>query len=299
MLEQLRYVRLPVDDLAGASRYAMDVLGLEPIDRTETLATFRSDFRDHTLVFVKDARAEQAIGLELRFPTDLDAARFSLRKLGIVAESGTPEECAQRKCRAMLWFRDFSGNRIELVVRPLNSGWRYFPSRDAGVTGLQDVILRSTDVERDLSIWRGVFEATVSDYAGDAAYLAFDGAHHRIALYPVEARRHPCGRIRRRECEPADAQPLRCAEYAGRHPARAGTPSCVRPVVPDPRGTDRRPVRLRGRRHCGGFRAAAAAIPGWSRWVVFLGQRVPHSRIRRVRGWPQPAPRRIRLRRPR
>lgn len=185
MLEQLRYVRLPVDDLAGAARYAMDVLGLEPIDRTEMIATFRSDFRDHTLVFVKDARAEQAIGLEVRYPTDLDAARFSLRKLGIVAESGNPEECAQRKCRAMLWFLDFSGNRIELVVRPLNSGWRYFPSRDAGVTGLQDVILRSTDIERDLSIWRGVFEATVSDYAGDAAYLAFDGAHHRVVLFPA------------------------------------------------------------------------------------------------------------------
>jgi 2,3-dihydroxy-p-cumate/2,3-dihydroxybenzoate 3,4-dioxygenase len=181
----LRYVRLPADDLSAAARYAMDVLGLEPIDRTETTATFRSDFRDHTLAFVKDARAEPSIGLEVRYPTDLDAARFSLRKLGIVAESGTPEECAQRKCRAMLWFRDFSGNRIELVVRPLNSGWRYFPSRDAGVTGLQDVMLRSTDVERDLSIWRGAFGATVSDYAGDAAYIGFDGAHHRIALYPA------------------------------------------------------------------------------------------------------------------
>ncbi|MGD9924295.1 MAG: VOC family protein [Pseudorhodoplanes sp.] len=185
MLEQLRYVRLPVDDLAVAARYAMDVLGLEPIDRTETIATFRSDFRDHTLVLVKEARAEQAIGLEVRYPTDLDAARFSLRKLGVVAESGTPEECAQRKCRTMLWFRDFSGNRIELVVRPLNSGWRYFPSRDAGVTGLQDVMLRSTDVERDLSIWRGALGTTVTDYAGDAAYLAFDGAHHRVALFPA------------------------------------------------------------------------------------------------------------------
>lgn len=186
MLEALRYVRLPADDLASASRYAMDVLGLEPIDRTETIATFRSDFRDHTLVFVKEARAEQAIGLEVRYPTDLDTARFGLRKLGVVAESGTPQECEQRKCRAMLWFRDFSGNRIELVVRPLNSGWRYFPSRDAGITGLEGVMLRSTDVERDLSIWRGAFEATVSDYAGDAAYVGFDRAHHRIALYPAK-----------------------------------------------------------------------------------------------------------------
>jgi 2,3-dihydroxy-p-cumate/2,3-dihydroxybenzoate 3,4-dioxygenase len=85
----------------------------------------------------------------------------------------------------MVWFADFSGNRIELVVRPLNSGWRYFPSRDAGIRGLADVILRSVDVEKDLSIWSGVLGAQVSDWAGDAAYLRFDEAHHRVVLYPA------------------------------------------------------------------------------------------------------------------
>jgi hypothetical protein len=78
-----------------------------------------------------------------------------------------------------------SGNRIELVVRPLNSGWRYFPSRDAGITGLADVMLRSVDVEKDVSIWSGVLGAQVSDWAGDAAYLRFDDSHHRIALFPA------------------------------------------------------------------------------------------------------------------
>jgi 2,3-dihydroxy-p-cumate/2,3-dihydroxybenzoate 3,4-dioxygenase len=86
----------------------------------------------------------------------------------------------------MLWFLDFSGNRIELVVRPLNSGWRYFPSRDAGVKGLADVMIRSVDIEKDLSIWSGALGAQVSDWAGDAAYLRFDDAHHRIALFPAE-----------------------------------------------------------------------------------------------------------------
>jgi 2,3-dihydroxy-p-cumate/2,3-dihydroxybenzoate 3,4-dioxygenase len=85
----------------------------------------------------------------------------------------------------MAWFADFSGNLIELVVRPLNSGWRYFPSRDAGIVGLTDVIIRSVDVERDLSIWSGILGAQISDWAGDAAYLRFDDAHHRIVLFPA------------------------------------------------------------------------------------------------------------------
>jgi catechol 2,3-dioxygenase-like lactoylglutathione lyase family enzyme len=50
-LEQLRYVRLVADDIGRAADFAQRALGLEPIDRTENLATFRSDFRDYTLAF--------------------------------------------------------------------------------------------------------------------------------------------------------------------------------------------------------------------------------------------------------
>jgi 2,3-dihydroxy-p-cumate/2,3-dihydroxybenzoate 3,4-dioxygenase len=185
VLEQLRYVRLVADDLGRAADFAQRMLGLEPIDRTEDLATFRSDFRDHTLVFARGDHAVQSVGLEVRYSTDLDAAVEGLRRLGISATRASAEDCALRKVKDMVSFADFSGNRIELVVRPLNSGWRYVPSRDAGIRGLADVILRSVDVEKDLSIWCDLLGAEVSDWAGDAAYLRFDQAHHRIVLYPA------------------------------------------------------------------------------------------------------------------
>jgi 2,3-dihydroxy-p-cumate/2,3-dihydroxybenzoate 3,4-dioxygenase len=184
-LEQLRYVRLVADDLGRAADFAQRMLGLEPIDRTEDLATFRSDFRDHTLVFARGDHAVQSVGLEVRYSTDLDAAVEGLRRLGISAGRGSAEDCALRKVKDMISFADFSGNRIELVVRPLNSGLRYFPSRDAGMRGLADVILRSVDVEKDLSIWCDILGAEIGDWAGDAAYLRFDEAHHRIVLYPA------------------------------------------------------------------------------------------------------------------
>ena len=155
-LEQLRYVRLMANELGRAAEFAQRILGLEPIDRTQELATFRSDFRDYTLAFATGDRAVQCIGLEVRYPDDLDAALEGLRQLGLATGRGSAEECALRKVKAMVWFEDFSGNRIELVVRPMNSGWRYFPSRDAGITGLDDVIIRSTNVEKDISIWCGV-----------------------------------------------------------------------------------------------------------------------------------------------
>jgi 2,3-dihydroxy-p-cumate/2,3-dihydroxybenzoate 3,4-dioxygenase len=184
-LEQLRYVRLIANNLGGAADFAQRVLGLEPIDRDQELATFRSDFRDYTLAFVAGDRAVQSVGLEVRYPHDLESALEGLRGLGLSAGRGSVEDCALRKVKGMAWFIDFSGNRIELVVRPLNSGWRYFPSRDAGVRGLADVIMRSVDIEKDLSIWTGVLGARVSDWAGEAAYLRFDDAHHRIVLFPA------------------------------------------------------------------------------------------------------------------
>jgi 2,3-dihydroxy-p-cumate/2,3-dihydroxybenzoate 3,4-dioxygenase len=184
VLEQLRYVRLVANELGRVADFAQRALALEPIDRTPELATFRSDFRDHTLAFATGERAVECIGLEVRSRSDLDAAREASSRLGISASRGSAEDCALRKVKDLLQFTDFSGNRIELVVRPLNSGWRYFPSRDAGIRGLADVILRSRDVEKDLSIWCSVLGAQVSDWAGDAAYLRFDDAHHRIVLFP-------------------------------------------------------------------------------------------------------------------
>jgi 2,3-dihydroxy-p-cumate/2,3-dihydroxybenzoate 3,4-dioxygenase len=184
-LEQLRYVRLVADDLGRAADFAQRMLGLEPIDRTEELATFRSDFRDYTLALGTGDQAVQSVGLEVRYPADLDAAVEGLRRLGISASRGTAQDCVLRKVKDMIWFADFSGNRIELVVRPLNSGWRYFAARDAGIRGLADVIIRSVNIEKDLTIWSGVLGAHISDWVGDGAYLRFDDAHHRILLFPA------------------------------------------------------------------------------------------------------------------
>jgi 2,3-dihydroxy-p-cumate/2,3-dihydroxybenzoate 3,4-dioxygenase len=67
------------------------------------------------------------VGLEVRYLDDLDAAIEGLHRLGLSAMRGSAEDCALRKVKDMAWFADFSGNRIELVVRPLNSGWRFSP----------------------------------------------------------------------------------------------------------------------------------------------------------------------------
>ena len=66
------------------------------------------------------------------------------------------------------------------------SGRRYFPSRDAGISGLQSVGLRSRSIKDDLKLWTTILGARVTDRVGEVTYLAIDQKHHRVALYPSD-----------------------------------------------------------------------------------------------------------------
>jgi 2,3-dihydroxy-p-cumate/2,3-dihydroxybenzoate 3,4-dioxygenase len=183
-IEQLRYVRLGTRNLPAAIDFAQRILGLQLIEKTDEQATFRSDFRDHTLVYEAGEPSQQSIGLELRTHVALETAVAALAAQGITATAADAAALRRRKARAMASFRDHSGNTFELVVRPQTSGWRYFPARDAGVTGLAAVALRTTANGADEALWTTLFNGRVSDWVGDAAFIGFDQAHHRLALHP-------------------------------------------------------------------------------------------------------------------
>jgi 2,3-dihydroxy-p-cumate/2,3-dihydroxybenzoate 3,4-dioxygenase len=183
-IEQLRYVRLGARDLNTSADFAQRILGLELVDKDSTQAAFRSDFRDHTLVFTRDTNPAQTVGFEVRDTETLGRAAEALVRNGYDLLPGTPEEAARRKVKSFLSFTDAGGVTIDLVVRPLHSGWRYFPSRDAGITGLEAVALRSSSIAKCEALWTSVLGGKVSDWIGDAAFIRFDGAHHRLALHP-------------------------------------------------------------------------------------------------------------------
>lgn len=186
-LEQLRYVRLGTRDLPAAIDFAQRILGLQLIERSEHQAFFRSDDRDHTLVYFVGEPSDQTVGFEVRRGETLAEAAASLTAQGYSVEQGTADEAAQRKVKSCIAFTDGGGNRIELVVRPLHSGWRYHAPRDAGVTGFAAVALRSRAIAADENLWTKILGGKVSDWVGDAAYVSLDDAHHRIALHPSKS----------------------------------------------------------------------------------------------------------------
>lgn len=183
-LRDIRYVRLGTRDLDAAAAFARDILGLEPAGSDTNARYFRSDSRDHTLVYFNGEPGDHATAFELESQEALDAAGEVLEGLKREVKWGTQDGCAQRRVGSYLSFQDPSGNRIELVVRPHHSGRDYFPQRAAGITGFSHIGLRTTDPVRDEQFWTQVMNARVSDRIGPAPLLRIDEVHHRMALFP-------------------------------------------------------------------------------------------------------------------
>lgn len=183
-LRDIRYVRLGTPDLEAAKRYATGVVGLETAREVGKSIYFRSDNRDHTLVYFEGDPTDHATGFELPDGDALNAAAAFLESQQVAVRSGTKEESEKRAVEEFASFRDPSGNLIELVVRPHHSGRRHFPSLDGGITGFSHIGLRSQDPVRDERFWTGVMGARVSDRIGVAPLLRIDPVHHRIALFP-------------------------------------------------------------------------------------------------------------------
>jgi 2,3-dihydroxy-p-cumate/2,3-dihydroxybenzoate 3,4-dioxygenase len=182
---QLCYVRLAVTQPQAAATFATEILGLQHVPSELEPFLFRSDERYQTLCLATQAD-KPSIGIEIAGEQELDRAAKDLAIGGFLAREATADECAQRFVRRALIVEDATGNTIDLVLRPAMSGRRYFPSRDAGVSGLQSVGLRSRSIKDDLKLWTAILGARVTDRVGDVTYLAIDQKHHRVALYPSD-----------------------------------------------------------------------------------------------------------------
>jgi 2,3-dihydroxy-p-cumate/2,3-dihydroxybenzoate 3,4-dioxygenase len=180
LLVGLAYARLAAADVAASARFALDILGLQSSEAHPGEAAFRSDDRSRTLVFAPEGNPSLAV--EAWDEAALETLERRLNSEGFSASFASAEVARARGVGAALFSRDATGNLIEIVVRPERSGRRFFGRRDAGVVGLASFGLRSTKPADDLRFWRAL-GADIADRVGDAAYLALDRAHHRIALY--------------------------------------------------------------------------------------------------------------------
>ncbi|NMM43379.1 glyoxalase/bleomycin resistance/extradiol dioxygenase family protein [Rhodospirillaceae bacterium KN72] len=183
-LKDVVYCRLGTADLEEAESFAVGILGLEVSERRKDAIHFKSDIRDHTLCYFEGDPEDQVTAFEVGSAADLQAAANTLDTLSMDVEQGSAAECEARHVRDFIRFKDPTGNRIELVVRPTQSSRRYHGTRDAGITGFSHVGLCTTDPARDEEFWTTVCNARVSDRIGDAPLMRLGAIHHTIALFP-------------------------------------------------------------------------------------------------------------------
>jgi len=185
-LRDLCYIRLGTRDLRAAERFATEIVGLQAIRHSADRLYLRSSYRDHTLCYFAGEPQDQAVGIELKNWDGLERAMEALAAAGRPATRGTREESADRAVEDFCWFRDLTGNRIELVVRPHDANRRYFPARDAGIRGFGHIGLNTTDARRDERFWTTLFNFRVSDWIGAAPLLRVTKVHHQLALFPTK-----------------------------------------------------------------------------------------------------------------
>ena len=115
-LRDINYVRLGTRDLDAATRFACQVVELE-LTRTEGRSRyFRSDQREHTLVYFDGDPDDHTVGFELESTSAVDRAGGELSNAGLEVRAGSALACEQRGVRAFINFRDHSGNSIDLVA---------------------------------------------------------------------------------------------------------------------------------------------------------------------------------------
>ena len=190
-LHDIRSTRLGTPDLDAAIAFATDIVGLQLVAREGKTAYFRSDraavrgdTRDHTLVYFDGDPTDHTIGLELKHPEDIDTLGAALEAEGRPVHRGTRDECDARRVRDFIASTDPSGNKIEFLARPYNTGTRFRPGRDIGIDNFSHIGMFSTDPRRDTVFWTRVLNARVSDWLGEATFLRINTVHHSVVLMP-------------------------------------------------------------------------------------------------------------------
>src|SRR5271170_2407396 len=183
-LRRIRYVRIGTPDLGEATNFATKILGLEAAGRERGIAYFKSDDRDHTIAYVEGDPTQHATAFEVSESADLGAIAAELERAGHPVHAGTPAESEARRVLDFISFQDPTGNTMEIVWRAQYATRRYFPSRDAGITGFSHIGLHTNDAPRDEQFWTRIFNAKASDWIGTAPLLRINDVHHTIALFP-------------------------------------------------------------------------------------------------------------------
>ncbi len=190
---QLGYVGFGVSDLPRWEELATKVLGMAVSERTSDGLALRMDSFKQRLV-LHESPADDLVyaGWIVPGPDDLAALRSTLEGQ-VEITNATPEELTSRAVRAMFWFIDPDGLRMEVAYGPAIAVDPFIPGRPssgfkAEEQGIGHLVVRVDDRDKSEAFVTKALGLRLTDYgSGRLAFFHCNRRHHSIALAPRSA----------------------------------------------------------------------------------------------------------------
>ncbi len=191
MIRALGYAGFGSDKLDDWRQFGTNLVGLQAVERGNSLLAFRMDDRKQRVV-IDRAMGDGArlFGWEVADSTALDALAASLEaaKVEVTAEARTLADA--RRVSALISFHDPAGNRLEAFYGAEIDDTPFSPGRSisgfrTGAMGLGHAVLTVENIDPVMAFYVDVLGFRLSDYIEKpfrAYFFHVNPRHHSLAL---------------------------------------------------------------------------------------------------------------------
>lgn len=197
-ITSLGYIGIGSQQTDEWSKYAVDLLGMQEIDKGAGKRAFRMDDRRQRLIIdPTDSKTLSYMGWEVASSGDLTQLADRLDRAGVKVTEGSHALANERWVERLICFYDPEGNRLEAYFNafaanePLKPG-RAITGFKTGALGMGHVVLDVADVDRLLPFYRDILGFKISDFGFSPYKLYFfhvNGRHHSFAMAEVGGRK--------------------------------------------------------------------------------------------------------------
>lgn len=190
-IRQLAYLGISARDVPAWSAFATNYLGMQLASESATRLGFRMDEQSQRVIVEAGERDDLSfIGLEVDNEAAIATLSARLEAAAYPVQAAGPAECALRGVRAMSWFMDPDGHRLELCCGLLTAASPFTPGRPiggfrTGALGFGHAVLQTTRYPEMRRLFVELLGFRLSDYMDapfEASFMHVNGRHHSMAL---------------------------------------------------------------------------------------------------------------------
>ena len=190
-LTGLGYAGFGSDALDDWRQFGTGLIGLQAVERGNSLLAFRMDDRKQRIVIDRAlGNGTRFFGWEVADATALEALAAKLEAAGVAVTSGPQALADARRVRRLISFHDPAGNRLaaffgaEIDDTPFQPG-RNISGFRTGPLGLGHAVLTVENIEPMMAFYVNVLGFGLSDYITKpfrAYFFHVNARHHSLAL---------------------------------------------------------------------------------------------------------------------